>query len=60
MGGILQVLSAVVAVSGIVSMGLAVKQAERGAKRLSLAFYIGSIGLIVLAAFLAVKGIDKP
>ncbi|MCS4090068.1 hypothetical protein [Rhizobium sp. BK176] len=41
-------------VSGIASMGFAVVTAEAARKNLSLAFYLASVGLVVLAAKLMV------
>jgi hypothetical protein len=46
--------AAVSLVSGIASMGLAVVTAEAARKNLSLAFYLASVGLVVLAAKLMV------
>jgi hypothetical protein len=42
--------AAVSLVSGIASMGMAVVTAEASKKNLSLAFYLGSVGLVVLSA----------
>jgi hypothetical protein len=47
-------------VSGIGSMALAVVKAEDGKKRLSLAFYLGSVALIVLAANIMAVAHAKP
>ncbi|MCV9963984.1 hypothetical protein OIU34_19070 [Pararhizobium sp. BT-229] len=47
-------------VSGLGSMALAVVTAEEGRKRLSLAYYLGSVALIVWAATIMAAAHAKP
>lgn len=54
------VAAAVSLVSGLGSMALAVLKAEAGEKRLSLAFYLGSVALVVLAANIMAAAHAKP
>jgi hypothetical protein len=46
--------------SGVGSMSLAVLKAEDGKQRLSLAFYVGAVALVVLAANLMSVANAKP
>lgn len=48
------VAAAVSLLSGIASMGMAVVTAEASRKNLSLGFYLGSVGLVILSAKLMV------